>query len=140
MGVLRFEMVNGLPGSVATATIYFSAPIPAGAGYMKYGKSPDGFGCAGAACNQDHWYFLPSSQVQFAPDRMSVSLSIQDGGVGDDDLMPDGVIRDPGGPALISPSESVTAIPTLGEWAMLLLAGLMAWIAMYFGIYKVRPS
>ncbi len=136
VGMLRFEMVNGVPGSVAAATIYFSAPIPVGAGYMKYGKSPDGFGCSGTACSQDHWYFLPSSQVQFAPDRMSVTLSIQDGGVGDDDLTADGVISDPGGPALMTLSESVTAIPTLSEWAMLLLVGLMVWIALCFCMPK----
>jgi hypothetical protein len=84
---------------------------------MKYGKT--------AANQTDHWYQLAASRAMFAADRMSVTLTLTDGGVGDNDLQADGTIVDPGGPALVTPDP----IPTLSEWAMILLASLMGMFA-----------
>jgi hypothetical protein len=56
---------------------------------------------------------------------MSVTLTLTDGGAGDNDLAANNTIVDPGGPALVTPDP----IPTLSEWAMILLASLMGMFA-----------
>lgn len=116
-GILDLQLGTGTSGSNATVVVQYSTPVPAGAVYMKYGKTQS---------NQtDHWYQLPSDRAVFAQDRMSVTLTLTDGGVGDHDLAANGSIVDPGGPALVTP----TAIPTLTEWTMIVLAGLMGLLA-----------
>ena len=123
-GTVSLQLTTGEPGSSATVTIQYSEPIPVGAVYMKYGKSPDGYNCSGAACAVDHWYQMPANQAVFSQDRKSVTLTIQDGGVGDNDLTANSSISDPGGPAVIVSDPQ--AIPTLSEWAMVLMSLLMA--------------
>lgn len=93
--------------------------MPQGAVYYKYGPSPDGLGCTGAACAQPHWYALPGAQ--FAPDGLSVTFTLADGGEGDSDSVPN-QITDPGLPVLLAPQ----AIPALGPWALALLSLLAA--------------
>jgi hypothetical protein len=58
----------------------------------------------------------------------TISYAIQDGGKGDDDLTANGIIRDPGGPGtgLLPAAGGIESIPTLNEWAMALLATLLA--------------
>lgn len=111
-GLTNLQLNSGTLGTPATVTIQYTTAVPAGAVYMKYGKSPDGYGCTGAACAQDHWYPMPADQAVFAQDRMSVTLTIQDGGVGDNDLTADGVIVDPGAPVVFDELAS-TPTPTL---------------------------
>ncbi|WP_034394967.1 IPTL-CTERM sorting domain-containing protein, partial [Delftia acidovorans] len=103
----------------AQVTVHFTTPVPQGAVYYKYGPSPDGLGCTGAACAQPHWYALPGAQ--FAPDGLSVTFTLADGGVGDSDSVPN-QITDPGMPVLLAPQ----AIPALGPWALALLSLLAA--------------
>jgi len=103
----------------ARVTVHFTTPVPQGAVYYKYGPSPDGLGCTGAACAQPHWYALPGAQ--FAPDGLSVTFTLADGGVGDSDSVPN-QITDPGLPVLLAPQ----AIPALGPWALALLSLLAA--------------
>ncbi|WP_235434654.1 IPTL-CTERM sorting domain-containing protein [Delftia tsuruhatensis] len=103
----------------AQVTVHFTTPVPQGAVYYKYGPSPDGLGCTGAACAQPHWYALPGAQ--FAPDGLSVTFTLADGGVGDSDSVPN-QITDPGLPVLLAPQ----AIPALGPWALALLSLLAA--------------
>lgn len=59
-------------------------------------------------------------------------LKIIDGGVGDDDLLANGVIVDQGGPGVAAAAVvgEVAPIPTLGEWGQMLLAGLLGALAM----------
>jgi methionine-rich copper-binding protein CopC len=123
-GVTNLQLNGGTLGSTATVTINYTADVPAGAVYMKFGKSPEGYNCTGAACLVDHWYQMPTAQAVFAQDRRSVTLSIQDGGVGDNDMTPNQVIVDPGGPVVLS--SSAVSIPTLSEWGMILMSGLLA--------------
>ncbi|MEQ6308197.1 IPTL-CTERM sorting domain-containing protein [Delftia acidovorans] len=103
----------------AQVTVHFTTPVPQGAVYYKYGPSPDGLGCTSAACAQPHWYALPGAQ--FAPDGLSVTFTLADGGVGDSDSVPN-QITDPGLPVLLAPQ----AIPALGPWALALLSLLAA--------------
>ncbi|MFT3814844.1 MAG: IPTL-CTERM sorting domain-containing protein [Acidovorax sp.] len=132
-GLLTLNLSSGAQGSDATVTLQFTRPIPSGAVYMKYGPSPAGFNCQGAtACAQPHWYEMPASRVVIASDRLSATLTLTDGGLGDGDGRADTFILDPGGFALLAaPAQSV---PTLGEWGVLLLSALAA----AFGVRAVR--
>ena len=123
-GLANFTLNSGTFGSSASVTINYTSAIPAGAVYLKYGKSPEGYNCSGQACSADHWYQLPAGQVAFSQDRKSITLTITDGGVGDNDLNPNGFIVDPGGPAIIG--GDANAVPTLSEWGIIVLSGLMA--------------
>lgn len=118
-GVANLQLTTGTAGSVATVTVQYTSAVPAGAVYMKYGKSPEGFSCSGASCLQNHWYTLPASQAVFAADRLSVTLSLQDGGVGDNDLSANGVIDDPGGPVVLG---GASGVPSLSAWSLALLS------------------
>jgi methionine-rich copper-binding protein CopC len=137
LGLTSLQLSSGTAGSFATVTINYTSAVPAGAVYMKYGKSPEGFNCSGAACAQDHWYQMPTSQAVFAPDRMSVTLSIQDGGVGDHDSVAS-QITDPGGPAVLT-AAMTQAIPTLSEWGMIIMSGLLA-LGAFFGIRRSQVN
>ncbi|MBV7461235.1 MULTISPECIES: IPTL-CTERM sorting domain-containing protein [unclassified Acidovorax] len=125
---LALVLDGGAPGASAQVTVNFTTPVPAGAVYLKYGPSPEGLGCTGAAaCARPHWYVLPGAQ--FSADGLSVTLTLTDGGVGDSDTMP-GRITDPGLPVLLAvPPGGAQAIPTLGPWALALLALLAAAVA-----------
>jgi hypothetical protein len=131
---VSLQLTTGDLGSEARVTINYSEAVPAGAVYMKYGRSPEGFNCSGAACLQDHWYQMPVNKAVFAQDRKSVTLTIQDGGVGDNDLTADRSITDPGGPAVLN--ANAASIPTLSEWGMITLSALLALGA--FGVMRRR--
>lgn len=126
-GLLALNLSSGTQGSDATVTLHFSTPVPAGAVYMKYGPSPDGFNCQGTtACAQPHWYQLPADRVQLANDRLSATLTLTDGGLGDFDGVANQFIQDPGGFAMQVAPASAMAIPTLNEWGLALLSLLAA--------------
>lgn len=127
--MLDFTLIDGTPGSVASIGITYPTALPAGATYWKYGPSPAGYNCAGVACAAPHWHRMPPAQAAIAGN--TVTLSITDGGVGDDDLLVNGVIVDQGGPGFAAAVVGeVTAIPTLGEWGLMLLAGLLGTLGM----------
>jgi hypothetical protein len=123
-GLAAFQLVGGNAGTSARLTIHYTDAVPNGAVYMKYGKSPDGYNCAGAACLVDHWYQLPPHLAVFAPDRLSVTLTLTDGGLGDSDAVA-GQITDPGGPAVLA-ATALEGIPTMSEWGVILLSILLA--------------
>lgn len=63
-----------------------------------------------------HWYMyiLPATVA-----GNTVTFTITDGGLGDDDLTPNGAIFDQGG-------AGAAGIPTLSEWTLILLGLLLA--------------
>ncbi|WP_374670794.1 IPTL-CTERM sorting domain-containing protein [Acidovorax temperans] len=134
LGLLALNLSGGVQGSDSTVTLQFTTPVPAGAVYMKYGPSPAGYNCQGAACAQPHWYELPANRVALAPDRLSATLTLTDGGLGDHDGAANQFIQDPGGFAIMAGPAGTQAIPTLSEWGMLLLSALAA----AFGLHAVR--
>lgn len=136
LGLVNLQLSSGTPGSTAAVTVHYTTAIPAGAVYMKYGKSPAGYNCTGAACAVDHWYQMPAAQAVFAPNRMSVTLTIEDGGVGDNDLVANGAIDDPGGPVLLAGGLAASSIPTLSEWSLIALSCLLALLG--FGQFRRR--
>ena len=105
---------SGAAGSSATITLRFSS-IPVGARLYKYGKE-NGPG------DGAKWFLFPATIDRAAG---TVTYTLTDGQRGDNDWVANGVIDDPvalgaGGVG------DVVAVPTLNEWAMILLSGLMA--------------
>lgn len=103
-----FTVANCAPGSGITVELTHPSTQPFGTTYWKYGRTTEK--------PTHHWYPVPDAIVS----GNTVTFSITDGGFGDDDLTTNGTIVDPSGPGL----RSGTSIPTLSEWALLLLAGL----------------
>jgi hypothetical protein len=129
-GLFDFVLTSGAAGSAATITITYPQPLPAGTTYWKYGPSPNGFNCSGGTCATPHWYQMPPSQAVISGN--TITLTIIDGGVGDSDLTANSVITDPGGPGFVDPD--AVGIPTLSEWGMLMLSGMLA----IFGLARLR--
>lgn len=61
----------------------------------------------------------------------TVTLTLVDGGIGDSDGIVNGIITDPGGPAI---AVVISNIPTLSEWARIFLISLLV----VFGVWKIR--
>jgi hypothetical protein len=125
-GVLEFVLVGCDVGSTVTVTTTWPS-LRGVTGYMKYGPTP----------------WLPWASTWYVPNHVrisgnSVSYTITDGGLGDDDLTKNGVIRDPGGP-IVPLSNGAEAIPTLGRAGQALLLLLMMFAA-GFGYHRVRRS
>ena len=150
MTVTGTNFVNGstsvMIGSVAcTVTAVTSTSIicitqeaaSPGTQYWKYGPSPSGYNCD-ANCASPHWYTMPANQAVFSPDMTSVTLTINDGGVGDDDLSVNQIIVDAGGPGV---SLSTAGIPALSDGMRAVLALMLAAVgAMALGGLPRRMS
>ncbi|MEJ2040544.1 MAG: fibronectin type III domain-containing protein [Desulfosarcinaceae bacterium] len=88
-GLVCFKLYLDSGVTMASVTVYLSAPAPVGGTWYKYDL-------------EEGWYAYP--QAVFSADRRSVSLIIEDGGVGDQDGVRNGVIVDPAGLAYTSAS------------------------------------
>lgn len=110
-GLYDFTLIGG--SGPATLTITYPTPLPPGTVYWKYGKTSPG----GSA----HWYPFPSAVI--SADRLSITLTLTDGGLGDDDATANGVIMDAGGPGVLVGDLTV---PTLSEWALLCMSLLLS--------------
>jgi hypothetical protein len=106
-GLLDFVLINCTPGSTVSLSVTYPSALPPGTPYWKYGPT--------AMRPAPHWYTLAA-----AISGNVVTFSIADGGNGDDDLAANGTVVDQGGPGL--PIGGAAApIPTLSEWALVLL-------------------
>jgi hypothetical protein len=115
-GAVSLRLTDGTPGSNATVVLTYPENLPAGTRYYKYGPTADN--------PTDHWYAYPGAVIS----GNTITLTLTDGGAGDSDLSVNGIIDDPGGPAWIT--QDVAPIPTLPQWAMMLLAGVMGMLAL----------
>ena len=107
-GFYSYTVENVPVGGQATVTLYLSAGTTVNH-YFKYGRFPLE---KPASSFPRHWYpFDFQSQTQTGGEFLSdrVILHFVDGGLGDDDQTPDGVIVDPGGPAQIVVGNSSSA-------------------------------
>ena len=123
-GVVSLTLELGAPGTGTTVVLTYPSALPPGTRYYKYGPT--------AANPAAHWYEYPHAVIS----GNTITLTLTDGGLGDGDLAANSRIVDPGGPALMA--GSVAAIPTLSQWATMLLAGIMGWLA-YLRLGRMRP-
>jgi len=82
-GLMDFKIKVDIPGSSTTLTIFLPEPMPQGYKWYKYSQSRG-------------WYDY-SSHVSLNGDRTRLSITLVDGGTGDDDRQQNGVIEDPSG-------------------------------------------
>ena len=115
LGALEFT-AKGCPG----ATLNVSITYPAGS---LNGLTPYKFGPPTAG-DPPSWF------AHGAINGDTVTYSVTDDGLGDNDTTNPGVIEDPFAPLLLAaPPATAQPIPTLSEWAMLLMAGLLGLLA-----------
>ena len=114
-GLFDFTLNGCAPGSAVTLTVTYPAALAAGTQYYKYGPTP-----SNAAAT---WYVLPSTVS-----GNTVTFTISDGALGDDDLIANGTIVDQGGPSVPPAAVATPAVnvPTLHPAMIALLALLLA--------------
>ncbi len=134
-GLFSFTNCCLTAGSSATITISLPSAVPVGTEYWKFGPT--------ASNPFDHWYRIPMGSDD--GDNV-ITITLTDGGPGDDDLVANGQIVDQGGPGWPSPGSgtggrSVTAFPALwagiAAAAALGIAGAFARVRRSFGIQSV---
>lgn len=121
-GVFASTITNCTVGATLTVTATYPQVLPAGTVFWKYGRT--------SGDPTLHWYQYPATIV-----GNTATFTLVDGGAGDDDLVANGTIVDPSGPAFvqgmtgpIAPAPQV--VPTMGEVARWMLLLLVAGIAM----------
>ena len=82
-GLIDMQLKPDAVGGTVTVTIYLENPAPDGYVWYKYGPN-------------NGWYVY-SDHAEFNADRDQVTLTLVDGGIGDDDGVANGVIVDPSG-------------------------------------------
>ncbi|QIL78712.1 IPTL-CTERM sorting domain-containing protein [Diaphorobacter sp. HDW4A] len=113
-GMLQFKLLGCDAGATVHMRVDWPAPVH---GAAKYGKATAGASEAGF----------------FAPDNLSTSgntteFDVTDGAVGDEDGAKNGEIVDPVGATVPTavPVVAAVPVPTLGQWALVLLSMLAA--------------
>jgi len=116
-GMVNFTLTGGTPGSSATIVLTYPHALLPGARYYKYGKTAD--------TPSAHWYPFTGAAIS----GNTVTLTIADGGDGDDDLTANSAIADPGGVGIFG-AGTAAAIPTLSAWALMALSALLGWLGL----------
>jgi hypothetical protein len=97
-GLAKFALGGCDANASVTVTVSYPNPLPAGTQYFKFGPT--------AGNPTPHWYAIPATIV-----GNTVTFTIPDGGLGDDDLGINGVIVDAGGPGLpVQPAPVMTGV------------------------------
>jgi uncharacterized repeat protein (TIGR01451 family) len=109
-GLFTFTITGCTPAATLAFTITY--PSPVSGNYWKYGPKP--------GVPASSWYMLPAT---FSGN--TVTFSITDGGLGDDDLAANGTVVDQGGPGVGGAAVAPTPVPTLSQWMLALLAMLV---------------
>ncbi len=86
-GFFEFDITGLSNGETVTLTIELPSPVPVGTQYWKYGPT--------TGDPTPHWYQIAMGDND--GDNI-ITITLQDGGLGDDDLTANGVIVDQGGP------------------------------------------
>ena len=105
-GMFRFHLTGCDAGSTVTMSVTWPQAM------TDYGK----FGFETVGATADTWFTPPGLSLS----GYTATFTITDGGVGDGDPA-GGAILDPTGPLAPAPA----SVPTLADWALLALAGLM---------------
>lgn len=105
-GFFSFRIAGLTPGETVTLTIALPSALPVGSEYWKYGPT--------AANPAGEWYRIPIGDDD--GDEI-ITITLTDGGIGDDDLSANGEIIDKGGPALPPTASYVVSCDDSGtEW------------------------
>jgi hypothetical protein len=100
LGLISFRLQVQYDGDTETITVYFSEPMPDGYQWYKYDFVKG-------------WYVSPDAT--FSPDRLSVTLTLTDGAVGDSDGLVNGIIVDPGGAGIATAGSGSEDKPKSGS-------------------------
>jgi len=116
-GFFSFKITGLTPGAMVTVTITLPSDVAVGTEYWKYGPT--------LIDPTDHWYQLPMGSDD--GDNV-ITITLVDGGLGDDDLTADGVIIDEGGPGKV-PAPSTSAVGgIIISVSKLKLFGILLWV------------
>ncbi len=124
-GALQWTATGCAIGGNGTMSIEYPAALPANAKYWKFGPTK--------ANTTPHWYNLPSTV-----NGKVLTVQIVDGGDGDDDMVANGQIADPGGAGWLADvpvdpgtpgTGAAVPVPALGLWSLLSLSGLLGLLA-----------
>jgi len=120
-GFSNFTIVGLAPGATVVVTITLPDNVPADTEYWKYGPT--------AANPADHWYQIPMGDND--GDDV-ITISITDGGDGDDDLnATNGSITEPGGPGQQPQQPPEPPVPVGGVIVPVDRLGLLApWLGL----------
>jgi len=105
-GIIAFNISGLSSGQTVDVTITLPQNLPTNSIYWKFGKTVD---------NQiPHWYRIPFGSND--GDNI-ITIQLQDGGIGDDDLTVNGIIADDGGPSIdnIAPVTEINILETPGS-------------------------
>ena len=91
-GLFDLEIKTDTPGAKITVTIHLSSPAPEGYKWYKYNPTTQVWTDYGTVTDQDG-----DVGAVFNAARDQVTLTLVDGGMGDDDDQSNGVIKDPSG-------------------------------------------
>lgn len=119
-GMFQFKLVGCTPGATVTMSVTWPQAVQ---GLTKWGKA--------TSAGDPNTHFTPTGLVVSGN---ITTFTVQDGQKGDDDWAADGTIVDPVGPIVAgAPGPGpggAHAIPTLGEWSLVLLSLLAAALGM----------
>jgi len=93
-GLINFELKVAQPGDTARVTFFLPEPAPEGYAWYKFSETNGWKDCTEFA--------------SFNRTRDQITLTLVDGGTGDDDAQMNGVIVDPSGLGYVTPSDSQT--------------------------------
>lgn len=111
-GVVNLTLGSGTAGSAgtsATVVLTYPQPLPVGTKYYQFGQT--------AANPANHWHAFSGAVIT----GNTITLTIQDGGEGDNDLTANGVIQVLGGPAVLvetPPAPTQTVVSTAGPFTI----------------------
>ncbi len=101
-GLFGFDITGLTPGQSVTLIITLPSSTPTTTQYWKYGPTP--------ADPAGEWYPIPLGSND--GDNV-ITITLRDGGTGDDDLSANGSITDQGGPGTPRPPEPAPAFPNV---------------------------
>ncbi len=117
-GLLSFRVTGLSNGQSVTLTISLPSAAPTTTQYWKYGPTP--------AAPGGEWYSIPMGSND--GDNV-ITITLRDGGLGDDDLTANGSIVDQGGPGTPRPPEPAPAFPSIYAGITVALgAGVVAYL------------
>ena len=90
-GLFNLKIRTDIPGGTAIIRVYFPTPAPEDYAWFKY--------------TSDNGWTDFNNQSMFNSTREEMTLTLVDGGIGDDDKVTDGTITDPSGLALMTSSD-----------------------------------